>query len=113
MFKKMGLQMDQEMLEKFNDAKEELKFNNMMMKDYEMTKDEKKEQEEKEREEEQKNKVDLSQAHLSNLNEDPQLSRKINYSIFDMEAKIGRRNAEPQNDIEIGGMGIRPLQAVV
>jgi kinesin family member 13 len=43
MFKKMGLNVDQDMLQKLNDAKEELKFNNMMMKDYELTKDEKRE----------------------------------------------------------------------
>ena len=55
----------------------------------------------------------MTKPHLSNLNEDPQLSRKINYTIYDLSAKVGRRNAEPQNDIEIGGMGIRPLQAVI
>ena len=43
MFKKMGLNVDQDMLQKLNDAKEELKFNNQMMKGYELTKDEKKE----------------------------------------------------------------------
>jgi hypothetical protein len=47
------------------------------------------------------------------LNQDPQLSRKVNYSIADTETKIGKRGAEIGNDIEIGGMGIRSLQAVV
>lgn len=42
MFKKLGLQLNEEMLEQFNDAKEQLKFNNQMMRDYEMSKDEKK-----------------------------------------------------------------------
>ena len=60
-----------------------------------------------------KNKIDLSKPHLSNLNEDPQLSRKINYSIDSAKCTIGRRNAEPPNDIEIGGMGIRNLQATI
>ena len=42
MFQKMtGMQVSKEMLEQFNDAKEELKFNNLMMRDYEMTKSEK------------------------------------------------------------------------
>ena len=41
------------------------------------------------------------------------MSRKINYSISDSEAKVGRRNIEPQNDIEIGGMGIRQLHALI
>ncbi len=45
------------------------------------------------------NQVDKSKPHFSNLNEDPQLSRKINYSINKEEVKIGRRNTEPVNDI--------------
>ena len=40
MFKKLGLQLNEEMLEQFNDAKEQLKFNNEMMRDFEMTKSE-------------------------------------------------------------------------
>lgn len=41
------------------------------------------------------------------------MSRRINYSINKEETKIGKRNMEPANDIEIGGMGIRPMHAVV
>lgn len=44
-------------------------------------------------------KVDKTRPHLSNLNQDPQLTRKINYSIDKELVKIGKRNAEPQNDI--------------
>ena len=58
-------------------------------------------------------KVDKNKPHLSNLNQDPQLSRKINYSIDQELTKLGRRNAQPQNDIEIGGMGIRNLHATI
>lgn len=50
---------------------------------------------------------------MSNLNEDPQLSRKINYDIDKEEAKIGKRGMEPPNDIEIGGMGIRKNHAII
>jgi len=32
---------------------------------------------------------------------------KIHYSIDKEATRIGKRNAEPTNDIEIGGMGIR------
>ena len=59
------------------------------------------------------NKVDLERPHLSNLNQDPQLSRRINYSIDKEKTKIGKRGTEPVNDIEIGGMGIRNLHAVI
>ena len=41
MFKKMGLNLDTKMLEDFNNAKSELKLNNLMMRDYEMSKTEK------------------------------------------------------------------------
>lgn len=58
-------------------------------------------------------KIDLGKPHITNLNQDPQLSRKVHYSIEQMETKIGKRGAEIKNDIEIGGMGIRKLQAVV
>lgn len=58
-------------------------------------------------------KVDNSKPHISNLNEDPQLSRKINYSLDREASHIGRRNIEPQNHIEIGGMGIRNLHASI
>lgn len=57
--------------------------------------------------------VDTSRPHISNLNEDPQLSRKINYSLELQRSTIGRRNLEPPNQIEIGGMGIRPLHAAI
>jgi hypothetical protein len=46
------------------------------------------------------------------LNEDPQLSRKINY-LLEERNTIGRRNLDPPNTIEIGGMGIRNLHAII
>lgn len=58
-------------------------------------------------------KVDTTKPHFSNLNQDPQLSRRINYSIFEEKTTIGRRNTEPENKIQIGGMGIRSLHAVI
>jgi len=47
------------------------------------------------------------------LNEDPQLSRKINYALKEEVSTIGRRNMDPPNIIEIGGMGIRQLHAII
>lgn len=57
--------------------------------------------------------IDESKPHIANLNQDPQLSRKINYSIDTTETTIGKRGADPKNDIEIGGMGIRKLHAII
>ena len=59
------------------------------------------------------NNVDTNRPHLSNLNQDPQLSRMINYSIDKERIQIGKRKCEPPNDVEIGGMGIRNLHAVI
>lgn len=59
------------------------------------------------------NKVDVNRPHLSNLNQDPQLSKLIKYSIDREKVTIGKRKCEPPNDIEIGGMGIKTLHAII
>ena len=59
------------------------------------------------------NKVDVNRPHLSNLNQDPQLSKLIKYSIDRERVTIGKRKCEPSNDIEIGGMGIKTLHAII
>lgn len=41
------------------------------------------------------------------------LSQKIKYAINQETLKIGKRNLEPANDIELGGMGIRNLHAQI
>ena len=100
------------MLEQLKEAKEEQRYVNETIAGRELTKEAKKKHEE----EEEVNyavKVDPTKPHISNLNEDPQLSRKINYSIDRDRSNIGRRNVQPQNDIEIGGMGIRQLHASI
>lgn len=49
-----------------------------------------------------------------NLNEDPLLSKKIKYSLeFKEETTIGRKNAEPPNDVIVGGVGIEKHHAVI
>ena len=59
-------------------------------------------------------KFDESQPHLVNLNEDPLLSRKIKYSLQGKAAAtIGRKNAEPPNDVIVGGVGIEKHHAVI
>jgi hypothetical protein len=55
----------------------------------------------------------MAKPHLSNLNEDPQLTRKVNYALDIECCNIGRRNSDPPNQIEIGGMGIRKLHASI
>lgn len=101
-----------DMLEQLKEAKEQQRYVNETIADREATKEDKKKHEQQE-ESKYAVKIDTSRPHMSNLNEDPQLSRKINYSITQSLNQIGRRNITPPNHIEIGGMGIRPLHALI
>lgn len=67
------------------------------MNDYETTKTEKKQHEQAE--EIQYAHIDMTKPHLSNLNEDPQLTRKVNYALEIECCTIGRRNTDPPNQI--------------
>jgi len=64
------------------EAKEQQRYVNETIADREATKEDKKKHEEIE-ESKYAAKVDLSKPHISNLNEDPQLSRKINYPLIE------------------------------
>jgi hypothetical protein len=47
--------------------------------------------------------------HLVNLNEDPQLDRKVTYDIKDDEPlTAGRRNKQSKHKLQLGGTGIFP-----
>ncbi len=101
-----------DMLQQLKEAKEQQRYVNQTIADREATKEDKKKHETQE----QNNyavKIDFTKPHMSNLNEDPQLSRKINYALTENISNIGRRNVNPPNHIEIGGMGIRMLHAVI
>lgn len=92
------------------EAQAQLKFISEKQQDYELSKTERKKNEEPV---EIASRVDFSKPHIANLNQDPQLSRKVNYAIEENETKIGKRGVEDKNDIEIGGMGIRKLHAMI
>lgn len=108
MFKKFSL--TPEMIEQRSEAEAQLKFLAEKDHDYSATRTEKKKAEE-EHEEDQR--VDPKRPHLANLNQDPQLSRKVRYSIDQAETRVGKRGLNPPNDIEIGGMGIRRVHALL
>jgi predicted glycosyl hydrolase (DUF1957 family) len=78
MFKKLSMGVTPEMMEQFNEAKEQQRYVDETINDRETSKTDKKKHE-KEVEDAYAVKIDLTKPHLSNLNEDPQLSRKINY----------------------------------
>jgi hypothetical protein len=91
-----------------------MNYNNQMMNNYSMSKEEKIQHAFEERGHDQPYKrIDTSKPHLSNLNEDPFLSRKIIYSIDRDAIRIGKKNVEPKNDIEITGLGVLPLVATI
>lgn len=102
--------MSEELLENFNDTKEQLRFNQNMMNDYSMTRKEKLIHEQ-EHSDEKHSSIDKSRPHLSNISQDMQLSRLINYSIDTDLTTIGKRHVVPPNDIELVGMGIRETHA--
>ena len=54
----------------------------------------------------------MSVPHLTNLNEDPQLTGKVYYSLMDCPVYVGRRNGNPTPQIILGGVGIRMNHAI-
>ena len=51
--------------------------------------------------------------HITNLHEDPQLSGIVFTSLQKGEINIGRKTDDPQPDIIIGGIGIKPKHAKI
>lgn len=51
--------------------------------------------------------VDIKQPHLVVLNEDPQLSHKLKYSLVSLPVHVGRKNAHPTPQIALSGIGIK------
>lgn len=48
-------------------------------------------------------KVDLDKPHLTNLNEDPLLTRKVQYSLGEEKTHIGKKNGNPTPQIILNG----------
>ena len=55
---------------------------------------------------------DKSVPHLTNLNEDPQLTGKLYYGLVDCPVYVGRKTGEPKPTIILGGVGIQRNHAV-
>jgi hypothetical protein len=51
--------------------------------------------------------------HIINLNEDPQLDRKVYYDLAKADAThVGRKNGDPEPQVVLGGIGIQSNHAV-
>ena len=57
-------------------------------------------------------KVDLNKPHLIVLNEDPQLSHKLKYSLKELPVYVGRKHGNPQPKIKLSGIGIKQNHAI-
>ena len=57
-------------------------------------------------------KVDITKPHLVVLNEDPQLSHKLKYSIKELPIFVGRKHGNPEPKIKLSGIGIKQNHAI-
>ena len=57
-------------------------------------------------------KVDINAPHLVVLNEDPQLSHKLKYSLKELPIFVGRKHGTPQPKIKLSGIGIKQNHAI-
>ena len=57
-------------------------------------------------------KVDILSPHLIVLNEDPQLSHKLRYSLKDLPVYVGRKHGNPSPQITLSGIGIKVNHAI-
>jgi len=56
--------------------------------------------------------VDLNHPYLVNLNEDPQLSHKLRYSLKNLPIYVGRKHGDPSPQITLSGIGIKINHAI-
>ena len=57
-------------------------------------------------------KVDINFPHLIVLNEDPQLSHKLKYSLKELPVYVGRKHGNPTPKIKLSGIGIKTNHAI-
>ena len=57
-------------------------------------------------------KVDIEKPHLVVLNEDPQLSHKLKYSLKELPIYVGRKHGNPAPKIKLSGIGIKQNHAI-
>ena len=57
-------------------------------------------------------KVDINKPHLIVLNEDPQLSHKLKYSLKELPIYVGRKHGNPEPKIKLSGIGIKQNHAI-
>ncbi len=96
----------------FLELKEQLDSNELIMKDYQKSFTEKLEEAKKMESAVLGEKVDTNKPHLVVLNEDPQLSHKLRYSLNELPVYVGRKHGNPTPQITLSGIGIKVNHAI-
>lgn len=97
----------------FLDLKEQYDANSKVMVEMEKTFEEKLEDAKNNDKEYLGLKVDINAPHLVVLNEDPQLSHKLKYSLKQTPVYIGRKHGNPPPQITLSGIGIKVNHAKI
>lgn len=109
-FGEMGIETTNTSKNSVQEIQEKLECNEAEIKDISTPWQEKLQQEKQK--EEKKEIQDKTLPHITNLNEDSQLSGMLYYNLNECPIHVGRKNGEPKPKIIIGGIGILPNHAV-
>ena len=96
----------------FNDLKEQYDANQKVMEDMQKSFKDRIEEAKKNDQATLGEKVDINFPHLVVLNEDPQLSHKLKYSLKTLPVYVGRKHGNPTPQIILSGIGIKQNHAV-
>jgi hypothetical protein len=96
----------------FLDLKEQYEANSKVMEEMQKSFKEKVEEAKIKEKESIGGKVDIHSPHLVVLNEDPQLSHKLRYSLKELPVYVGRKHGNPTPQITLSGIGIKVNHAI-
>ena len=108
----LGGKIDNEDKEKFKDLKEQYDATEKIVENMSKTFSERIEEAKKNEREFNYEKVDTNYPHLVVLNEDPQLSHKLKYSLKKLPIYVGRKHGNPTPEIKLSGIGIKQNHAI-
>jgi len=109
----LGINIGEEDKQAFIELKEQYEANTSVMNEMQKTHEQKiAEVKQQEKEHYFGEKVDTKKPHLVVLNEDPQLSHKLKYSLANLPVYVGRKLGNPQPQICLSGIGIKVNHAV-
>ena len=108
----LGGKIDNEDKEKFKDLKEQYDVTEKIVESMSKTFSERIEEAKKNEREFNYEKVDTNYPHLVVLNEDPQLSHKLKYSLKKLPIYVGRKHGNPTPEIKLSGIGIKQNHAI-